>query len=129
MGDVIYPSSVPSTGVKTGALASRFYILVPSSSHCWGRNLTAPERTKRPMSTAQTFEQSLSRLEEVVARLESGDLPLDVALERYEEGVRLVGHCRTDLERAELKVKRLVERNGKPEVEEVPASDLFGGAK
>jgi exodeoxyribonuclease VII small subunit len=81
------------------------------------------------MSNAQTFEQSLSRLEEVVARLESGDLPLDEALERYEEGVKLVGRCRTDLERAELKVKRLVERNGSPEVEEVPASSLFGGSK
>jgi len=81
------------------------------------------------MSNAQTFEQSLARLEEVVARLESGDLPLDEALERYEEGVRLVGRCRTDLERAELKVKRLVERNGTPQVEEVKPSDLFGGAK
>jgi exodeoxyribonuclease VII small subunit len=80
------------------------------------------------MSNAQTFEQSLSRLEEVVARLEGGDLPLDEALERYEEGVRLVSRCRTDLERAELKVKRLVERNGIPEVEDVSASGLFGGA-
>lgn len=80
------------------------------------------------MSNAQTFEQSLARLEEVVARLEGGDLPLDEALERYEEGVRLVGRCRADLERAELKVKRLVERNGRPEVEDVPAVDLFGGA-
>lgn len=82
----------------------------------------------RPMSNAQTFEQSLSRLEEVVARLEGGELPLDEALERYEEGVRLVSRCRTDLERAELKVRRLVERNGSPEVEDVTASGLFGGA-
>lgn len=79
------------------------------------------------MSNAQTFEQSLARLEEVVARLEGGDLPLDEALERYEEGVRLVSRCRADLERAELKVKRLVERNGRPEVEDVSPSGLFGG--
>ena len=80
------------------------------------------------MSNAQTFEQSLARLEEVVARLEGGDLPLDEALERYEEGVKLVSSCRADLERAELKVKRLVERNGKVEVQETTPSDLFGGA-
>lgn len=80
------------------------------------------------MSNAQTFEQSLTRLEEVVARLEGGDLPLDEALERYEEGVKLVSRCRADLERAELKVKLLVERNGKVEVQETSPSDLFGGA-
>lgn len=80
------------------------------------------------MSNAQTFEQSLTRLEEVVARLEGGDLPLDEALERYEEGVKLVSRCRADLERAELKVKLLVERNGKVEVQETSPSDLFGEA-
>jgi exodeoxyribonuclease VII small subunit len=81
------------------------------------------------MSNAQTFEHSLSRLEEVVAKLESGELPLDEALERYEEGVRLVGRCREDLERAELKVKRLVERNGTPVPEETTPSELFGGTR
>ena len=79
------------------------------------------------MSKAQTFEQSLSRLEIVVSRLESGDLPLDEALERYEEGVQLVRFCRTELDRAELKIRRLVERNGAVETEETTPSELFGG--
>ena len=79
------------------------------------------------MSKAQTFEQCLSRLDEVVSKLESGDLPLDDALERYEEGVKLVRTCRTELEHAELKIRRLVERNGKLETEDIPASNLFGG--
>jgi exodeoxyribonuclease VII small subunit len=79
------------------------------------------------MSKAQTFEQSLSRLDEVVSRLESGELALDDALAHYEEGVKLVRSCRADLDRAELKIRRLVERGGKAETEEVPASDLFGG--
>ena len=80
-----------------------------------------------PMSKAQTFEQSLSRLEIVVSRLESGDLPLDEALERYEEGVQLVRFCRTELDRAELKIRRLVEKNGVVETEETTPSELFGG--
>jgi len=79
------------------------------------------------MSKAQTFEQSLSRLEALVARLESGDLPLDDALQSYEEGVSLVRSCREDLDRAELKIRRLVERNGEVHAEDVKSSELFGG--
>jgi len=79
------------------------------------------------MSKAQTFEQCLSRLDEVVSKLESGDLPLDDAMERYEEGVKLVRTCRAELDRAELKIRRLVERGGKIETEEIPAANLFGG--
>lgn len=79
------------------------------------------------MSKAQTFEQSLSRLEALVARLESGDLPLDDAMESYEEGVGLVRSCRADLDRAELKIRRLVERNGQVQSEDVKSSELFGG--
>jgi len=80
------------------------------------------------MSNAQSFEQSLSRLEEVVSRLEGGDLPLDEAMERYEEGVGLVRACRGELDRAELKIRRLVERNGQIQAEESSPSELFGGA-
>ena len=79
------------------------------------------------MSKAQTFEQSLSRLEIVVSRLESGDLPLDEALERYEEGVQLVRFCRAELDRAELKIRKLVEKNGAIEAEETTPAELFGG--
>ena len=61
------------------------------------------------MSKARSFEESMSRLEDVVSSLETGDLPLDAALERYEEGVGLVRTCRTSLETAELRVRRLVE--------------------
>lgn len=61
------------------------------------------------MSKARSFEESMSRLEDVVSSLETGDLPLDAALERYEEGVGLVRTCRGALETAELRVRRLVE--------------------
>ena len=40
-----------------------------------------------------TFEEAFRRLQEIVARMESGDLALEDLLERYEEGVRLVKFC------------------------------------
>lgn len=80
------------------------------------------------MSNAQTFEQSLSRLEEVVARMEGGELPLDEALEKYTEAVQLVNRCRSDLARAELLVKRLVARDGVAEVVDSTPNELFGGS-
>jgi len=44
-----------------------------------------------------TFEESMQRLEEVVAALEGGTLPLDQAMESYQEGVALVRTCRERL--------------------------------
>lgn len=56
-----------------------------------------------------TFEESMQRLEEVVAALEGGSLPLDQAMESYQEGVALVRTCRERLSSAELVVRRLTE--------------------
>ncbi|MCB9496783.1 MAG: exodeoxyribonuclease VII small subunit [Fibrobacteria bacterium] len=61
------------------------------------------------MSKARSFEEAMGRLEEVVTSLEAGELPLDAALTRYEEGVGLVRTCREALDAAELRVRRLVE--------------------
>lgn len=66
-----------------------------------------------------TFEESMQRLEEVVAALEGGTLPLDQAMESYQEGVALVHTCRERLSSAELVVRRLTEdAAGNPVVEE-----------
>ena len=53
----------------------------------------------------QSFEDSLSRLEEIVAALEDEKLPLDKSVKLYEEGVKLVGACSKELDSAERKVK------------------------
>ena len=45
----------------------------------------------------------------------------------YEEGVLLVRSCRSELDRAELVIRRLVERNGSVQTEETSPSELFGG--
>ena len=55
-----------------------------------------------------TFEAAMSRLEEIVRALESGNAPLDVSLGLFEEGVALVKLCNKRLDTAEQKVKILV---------------------
>ena len=59
------------------------------------------------------FEECLDRLEKIVDELEKGDVPLDRALELFDEGMKLSGSCRKELEEAEGKVEILLKRNGK----------------
>lgn len=57
-----------------------------------------------------SFEESLTRLEEIVAQLERGDLPLEESVRLFEEGTRLSELCRKQLEDAEGKVEMLVKQ-------------------
>jgi exodeoxyribonuclease VII small subunit len=53
------------------------------------------------------FEEALKRLEGVVEAMESGDLPLETLLSRYEEGAQLVKLCQEKLAEAEVKIQQL----------------------
>ena len=53
------------------------------------------------------FEESLTRLEEIVRHLERGDLPLNESLSMYEEGTALIASCNKILDEAEQKVVKL----------------------
>ena len=55
----------------------------------------------------RTFEQSLARLEKIVDSLEQGNVPLENAIELYEEGIGLSKECLDTLSKAELKIKKL----------------------
>ena len=68
----------------------------------------SPE-TQKPVTS---FETCLDELEKVVKELESGDLPLERALELFEKGVQLGNTCRKQLEEAETRVETLIKRNG-----------------
>jgi exodeoxyribonuclease VII small subunit len=61
-------------------------------------------------SGAAPFEATLAQLEELVSRLESGELPLDEALRTFEQGVRLTRECQTALSAAQQKVQQLLQR-------------------
>ncbi|HEX9829603.1 MAG TPA: exodeoxyribonuclease VII small subunit [Bacteroidota bacterium] len=58
-------------------------------------------------ANGQSFEASLKRLEAIVESLESGDVPLDKAMELYEEGVLLSKLCSEKLRNTELRLKKL----------------------
>ena len=67
---------------------------------------------------SQSFEQSLSKLETIVSQLESGELPLEHALEIFEDGVGLARQCQAHLADAERKVEMLMRERG--ELKTVP---------
>ena len=69
---------------------------------------------------APDFEQSLAELEQLVERLERGDLPLEEALKDFERGVELTRHCQTALKAAQQRVEILLRRG-----EERPAAIPF----
>jgi len=75
----------------------------------------------RPMSEPEkpaiSFETGLAELESVVKQLESGDLPLEKALELFEKGVQLSEACRKQLEEAETRVEILTRRGNTVQAE------------
>lgn len=67
---------------------------------------------------SQSYEASLQALERIVTQLESGDLPLERALELYEEGIGLARNCQVQLEDAERRVELLLRERG--EIKTIP---------
>lgn len=67
----------------------------------------------------KTFEQSMKQLEQIVAELESGDLPLEQALKKFEEGMELSRFCSQKLEETERKITLLMQ-NGSGRTVEKP---------
>jgi exodeoxyribonuclease VII small subunit len=58
-------------------------------------------------SGVNTFEEMLKQLQEIVTRLESGNLSLSETLDLYEEGIHIAGACQQILDQAELRVTTL----------------------
>ena len=58
------------------------------------------------------LEKSLAALEDIVEELESGDLPLEKAMKKFEEGIKLTRGCQAALKEAEQKVEILLESAG-----------------
>lgn len=57
----------------------------------------------------KSFEQALKLLEQIVVELESGDLPLEQAIRKFEEGMELSRFCAQKLEETERKITQLVQ--------------------
>lgn len=58
------------------------------------------------------FEKKLGRLEEIVQKMDKGDLALEDSLKLFEEGIKLSRECQTRLTEAEAQVKKLVSIDG-----------------
>ena len=67
----------------------------------------------------KSIEKSLTELERLVEELENGDLELDQALKKFEQGVKLSRECQKNLEEAEMKIKILMENALKATDEEL----------
>jgi exodeoxyribonuclease VII small subunit len=72
------------------------------------------------MSTKKklNLEKSLEDLEALVEELETGDLPLDKAMQKFEEGIKLTRRCQSALKDAEQKVEILLKGAGGEELAE-----------
>ena len=69
------------------------------------------------------FETAMRDLEELVERLEQGDLPLEESLAAFERGVMLTRSCQTALKEAEQKVEILLKKAGGPAIEAFKADE------
>lgn len=94
---------------------SRFYSnfrVVANAAKTTGQNPPAKTGTV-------SFEEALKKLESIVDSMESGDLPLETLLAKYEEGTKLARICHTKLAEAELKIEQL-EKTGAGELKLKP---------
>jgi exodeoxyribonuclease VII small subunit len=67
----------------------------------------------------KTFEQSMKQLERIVQELEEGDLPLEKAIKKFEEGIKLTKLCSEKLDETEKKISVLL-KNSKGQMTEKP---------
>ena len=71
------------------------------------------------------FEDKIKKLEELVKKMESGEMKLDDMIGAFEEGRKLVDECRADLESIRLKIEKVTSTG----VEEVPVVANAAGEK
>jgi len=71
-----------------------------------------------------TFEQAMTRLEELVALLERGEVPLEESLALFEEGTKLMKQCASLLDKAEHKITKLTR-----DEHDMPAEQPFEAAQ
>lgn len=60
----------------------------------------------------ETYEELYTNLQEIVANLENGELPLEQSVKLYEEGIRLAASCQKLLDTAELRIQEIQKEMG-----------------
>jgi exodeoxyribonuclease VII small subunit len=64
----------------------------------------------------EKFEDALEKLEDIVRKMETGDMPLDETLKSFEEGIKLIRFCSSKLEETERRVETLLEKENSLQV-------------
>ena len=67
----------------------------------------------------KTFEQAMKQLEQIVQDLESGDMPLEKAIKKFEEGIQLSKYCGGKLDESEKRITILM-KDGAGDVSDMP---------
>lgn len=73
---------------------------------------------KKNAKKTNSFESNLDALEQLVDKLEQGDLPLEQALQEFEQGIKLARECQQALKTAEQKVQILLDKHADAEATE-----------
>lgn len=71
----------------------------------------------------EKFEDALEKLEDIVRKMEAGDIPLNEALKSFEEGIKLIRFCSAKLEETERRVEMLLGKEDSLQVKRFPGED------
>jgi exodeoxyribonuclease VII small subunit len=71
----------------------------------------------------KTFEMAMKQLEQIVHDLETGDLPLEKAIKKFEEGIRISRYCSEKLDESEKRITLLMRDSEGKNISEVPFED------
>ena len=71
--------------------------------------MAKPSSVPAETTSVADFEHSLDELEQLVARMEGGEMSLDESLSAFERGIGLYRHCQQALDQAELRVRLLLD--------------------
>jgi exodeoxyribonuclease VII small subunit len=68
----------------------------------------------------KTFETAMKQLEQIVQDLETGDLPLEKAIKKFEEGIQISKYCSKKLDESEKRITLLMRDSDGEKVSEIP---------
>ena len=71
----------------------------------------------------KTFEMAMKQLEQIVQDLETSDMPLEKAIKKFEEGIKISKYCSEKLDESERRITLLIQDSGGKEVSEIPFVD------
>ncbi len=71
----------------------------------------------------KTFEMAMKQLEQIVHELETGDLPLEKAIKKFEEGIQISKYCSEKLDESEKRITLLMRDSEGKNITEVPFED------